>query len=348
MSNPYIGLKKIIGEYLQCTVKRVDIWDIEIICNDQGCIKKVTVDDKGKRQKGPFVTFRASTGEEVASRVFKRKLSNYCSIGIDARIGLGFDKSRSKNRIINKIVYAWEGFKKFIKPSTNMQTVIDRMEYLVEFERVDKGGSPRAGGSTPLRKREGGDTQASSSPLPVINQKVDGVDHEDSGVSERIINGYRVYTREIFQTSKTNRTLTINPINLIGLNIPSYMGGIQNMWDKADIHAPIKALGSEKVKYEKNQDMGDGEIEFLSFTGNLRFGVLERLLTGGGKRVAQGTGPFLISFKQSEDPVNKPLVTYAQVDGEYMQLVNPLFFKISLTPDLPQGKIHTLFKGVKG
>lgn len=36
------------------------------------------------------------------------------------------------------------------------------------------------------------------------------------------------------------------------------------------------------------------------------------------------------------------MVTYAQVDGEYMQLVNPKYFKLSLTVDLPKGKINVL------
>lgn len=42
--------------------------------------------------------------------------------------------------------------------------------------------------------------------------------------------------------------------------------------------------------------------------------------------------------------MNNPLVTYAQVDGEYMQLVNPLFFRVGLSHDLPRGKVNVLFK----
>ena len=122
------------------------------------------------------------------------------------------------------------------------------------------------------------------------------------------------------------------------------------MWNKSDTLAPIKSQNI-RIKYEKRQDMGDGEIEFLSFTDNFRFGLFERLLTGGGKRVAQGrlyltigSGPFLISFIQSTDPVIKPIVTYAQIDGEYMQIVNPLFMKICRSTDLPRGKINAVFK----
>ena len=37
-------------------------------------------------------------------------------------------------------------------------------------------------------------------------------------------------------------------------------------------------------------------------------------------------------------------MTYAQVDGEYMQIVNPTFMKIGLAVDLPRGKINSAFK----
>jgi len=57
---------------------------------------------------------------------FARKMANYCSIGVDARIGLGFDRSRSTNRIVNKMIYAWEGIKKFIRPSMNMHNIIEK------------------------------------------------------------------------------------------------------------------------------------------------------------------------------------------------------------------------------
>lgn len=110
---------------------------------------------------------------------------------------------------------------------------------------------------------------------------------EDPTVDRRMINGFKVYTKEIFRTNKSGKILTINPINLIALNIPSYMGGITNMWDKSGQDVPIGIPG-EKLRIGGLQDMGDGKLEFLSFTDNIRFGILERLLTGGGKRVAQG------------------------------------------------------------
>jgi hypothetical protein len=37
---------------------------------------------------------------------------NYCGIGDDARIGIAFEKKRTKSKTCNKCVYAIEGFKK--------------------------------------------------------------------------------------------------------------------------------------------------------------------------------------------------------------------------------------------
>lgn len=33
-SNPYLGLKSVISDFLNGEVKKVDIWDVEIICNE--------------------------------------------------------------------------------------------------------------------------------------------------------------------------------------------------------------------------------------------------------------------------------------------------------------------------
>lgn len=39
-------------------------------------------------------------------------MSNYFSIGVESRIGLGFEKKRAGNACRNKCIYAWEGIKK--------------------------------------------------------------------------------------------------------------------------------------------------------------------------------------------------------------------------------------------
>ncbi len=44
--------------------------------------------------------------------VYTRLMCNYFSIGIESRIGLGFDKHRTSSAVCNKMWYTWEGLKK--------------------------------------------------------------------------------------------------------------------------------------------------------------------------------------------------------------------------------------------
>lgn len=374
MTSPIEGLKAYISDYLLADVRPIDIWEVEIVCRPAvGCIKTVEDVEGGRRAKKEIMGVDASTGQEVIARSFSRKMANYCSIGIDARIGLGFDKSRSSSRLMNKIVYAWEGMKKFARQNMNMQNIIEKMEILDSFQKIDllaleetlhdrpcAPSSPKATdriqgyhdlqpnafsdhlqlnhphgdlhnhpelpflahcglGSFSSRFYQSPAQQSiSTSPLMVslakpdlISSNTNNLPHRSSETMNentmtelegRTINGYRVTTREIFRTgSEEERTLTIAPVNIIALNIPSYMGGVTGMWDKSTPTSSIKSqegLG----KANNKQDMGDGELEFLSFTGNLQLGVFERLLTGGGKRVAQGRN-FLIRGRSLFDHV---------------------------------------------
>lgn len=59
-------------------------------------------------------------------------MSNYFSIGIESRIGLGFERNRAKSRAANKMVYAWEGFKKLFLKTHRMNNVISHVEEISE------------------------------------------------------------------------------------------------------------------------------------------------------------------------------------------------------------------------
>ena len=97
-------------------------------------------------------------------KTMNKKMSNYFSIGIDARIGIGdkfnykltnnltnnnielllcffhisknilqgFDRHRSNNACCNKVVYCCEGFKKLFLKTPKIKNVIDSLEVLHE------------------------------------------------------------------------------------------------------------------------------------------------------------------------------------------------------------------------
>lgn len=197
---------------MNAEVRKVDIWDVEIHTNEvaqteqAGCIRKVVTDKNGKKQKEPMVTLRRSTGEEVRSRVFRRKMSNYCSIGIDARIGLGFDKNRSKSRWVNKLVYAWEGLKKFLKPSINVASIIEKMETIVAFDRVaeEKGDRPVpvSEPSDPGPVEPEDSSTSKSRPQASRQQRMAQAACRDPTVDQQVVNGYTLYTKQVFQTAQ--------------------------------------------------------------------------------------------------------------------------------------------------
>lgn len=66
-------------------------------------------------------------GEEVIDggvKVFRKSFTNYCSIGMDGRVGYSFDKHRGKSRAMNLIIYACIGFGKSCKPNAKMDKTI--------------------------------------------------------------------------------------------------------------------------------------------------------------------------------------------------------------------------------
>jgi len=52
------------------------------------------------------------------------------SFGIDARIGLGFERNRTSYRCCNQVVYAWEGIKRLLccccRPATKIKEILSR------------------------------------------------------------------------------------------------------------------------------------------------------------------------------------------------------------------------------
>ena len=69
----------------------------------------------------------------------KRCFSNYCSIGIDGRIGYSFDKFRSSSRFMNMAIYSGIGIQKSFKKSTPMNHMIERMYVKRGVESYSEG-----------------------------------------------------------------------------------------------------------------------------------------------------------------------------------------------------------------
>lgn len=73
------------------------------------------------------------------------------------------------------------------------------------------------------------------------------------------------------------------------------MGGVKDIWKKADSKEMEKR---KEIFHEQQSD--DGEIEILSFSSSVGM-ALERVFGGFSSKIAQGGGPYCITFKQCED-----------------------------------------------
>lgn len=94
--------KKIVRKFSYAPFIYIDLWDVKLTVDEkEGQI--LTIQDT---QKKPMME------DEKIVKVMQRTFIGNMSIGQEARVGFGFDKHRTSNRMSNFMIYAWEGLKK--------------------------------------------------------------------------------------------------------------------------------------------------------------------------------------------------------------------------------------------
>ena len=106
---------------MNALVMDFDIWEVEMTVHDAGMFKKGN----------------SSGGKIENDKVIKRCFSNYCSIGIDGRIGYSFDKMRSSSRMMNLAIYGGIGIQKSFKKSAPINQLVEKM-YVKKTIRMTK------------------------------------------------------------------------------------------------------------------------------------------------------------------------------------------------------------------
>jgi diacylglycerol kinase (ATP) len=76
--------------------------------------------------------------EGSALLIHQRLMCNYFSVGVESRIGLGFDKKRTNSAFCNKACYGWEGIKKMfcccgLTRTHKVREVIDNVSIVNEL-----------------------------------------------------------------------------------------------------------------------------------------------------------------------------------------------------------------------
>lgn len=93
-------LKELVSKWLVADVVPHDIWRVTIsVASDQGAVLSVSQKSLSPLELDP------------QKRSFVKLMTNYFSMGTESKIGLGFDKRRTKSRPLNKIMYTVEGLK---------------------------------------------------------------------------------------------------------------------------------------------------------------------------------------------------------------------------------------------
>ncbi|EGR28292.1 hypothetical protein IMG5_179490 [Ichthyophthirius multifiliis] len=327
-------LKKMTLKWIQSIIEEFDIWDIKVETLEvkkyeyqikkeykklikNGHFKKIEkILKNGKTVLQKQIMQQKNSEDKLENiHVLRHKLSNYMSVGADARIGFGFDKNRTKSTCVNKMIYCWEGFKKNFLKTLKMDKVLQGLQQI-----------------------QPDDIESDEVQIVFLQQQ-----QNNNSNSKKIII-FKIFTKFFNQFKEINIddiVLKGDPINILLLNINSYSQGVYDIWKNCRNKLALQKNNNKPIKDTfQEQNFGDGKIEFLSFYSINSIGM-ERIIKGQAHRVGQGGGPFILRFNK-ENNNKQPIVTYFQIDGEYYQVVSPKCIKISKCKQLPRGKIKVM------
>eukprot|EP01053_Blabericola_migrator_P002329 Blabericola_migrator_1__2328@NODE_164_length_12331_cov_134_122880_g142_i0_p7_GENE_NODE_164_length_12331_cov_134_122880_g142_i0NODE_164_length_12331_cov_134_122880_g142_i0_p7_ORF_typecomplete_len292_score37_25DAGK_acc/PF00609_19/7_2e27_NODE_164_length_12331_cov_134_122880_g142_i027913666 len=258
------AFKDLCTQWFSAPIILQDLWDLTIELGGSGVFKQI---DSRTRQKKALMT---SDGQP--SKILNKKVCNYFSVGVESKIGIGFDRHRRRSQLQNKFVYINEGVKKnFFHSKIHVDKIITKM------------------------------TECSNGP--------------DT-------------PRTIFDnTSETARRLQ-KCGSLIAVNIPSFASGL-DVWHHAHrvglVGPDLNGTSDMKQLLKAPQIMGDQKIEWVTFSGVASMGA-EQLMEGHGRRLHQGSGPYLLEFAPDLDLDER---VYFQIDGEFYQMTQPRRLRLS-------------------
>lgn len=329
-NNGLYRFRQLINEWVNADIIEHDIWSVKAVVDSYGCFYKVDsysrkkkVINKQGRGNTKQINHEFSKGVDRGSNTIATELtfrmSNYFSVGVESRIGIGFDRYRTKNAFLNKMRYALEGFKNTFRHTTPVYDIIDKCtlntstsedpDLVISSEKVlfvtDQYAKFKSNSCTCSKgSNELVDTQNS---ISEYNQ---------------VVNHY--------QNSIENPSPTLMPCaSLIFINIPSFASG-NDIWRYCKGNCGIR-FNSRRESVEhmlfEQQKMGDEIIECVSFPSAVAIG-LEIAIKGMGRRVFQNKGPVRLYFKQKNSLATGKKV-YFQVDGEFLIAYHPLYFDVS-------------------
>ena len=323
-----IGIKieyfqRVIYTYLIASEIKIDIWNLKLkVDKNEGKIYDIISNGEIelKDEKNNFLTF------------FSKTFINSMSIGFDAKIGFMFGQRRTRSRICNKVIYAWEAGKNILKglfqKSLGLSSLLESLISL-ENENIEVNND--------------------------FNNYTNDSNYffDDDGFN--MLSNKKIIFESIDKRKKKNYNPTIlkgNPVVIVCQNINFYMGGTEHIWGSSN-QIGIQPCGlkrKEKKLFElklsnkfTNQLSNDRKIEFITYNHGMDMG-LDRVARGNAKKIHQGKGPFVFTFKKILSKAQKKKLNkvYINIDGEFYHLVQPKQIVISLNDKICNGQIKFL------
>jgi len=284
----FAGLCGYVRRWLRAETQPYDIWEVSVRTHKSGSFRFI---DKGKKvcTEGHISRHNIKELPEGGLEMSKY-MCNYFSLGLDARIGVGFDKGRAGSQLANKAVYGWEGTKKLLfKKKGLIANIMESMRLLDSPGTLEKACDGHDQGTFPA--------------------------------------GNVVFTTKNGKSAEGDRLLG-NPVNLIFLNIPSIAGGL-NIWNWSDRNMGTSG-SRELLQAPQSFADGKLEcLSYRSGLGYVLEQLRAPPVSGRGNRVYSGGGPLRLNFKSPTDKdfikgtSHCKGRTYMEVDGEFFIVHEP-------------------------
>ncbi|KAH8738563.1 diacylglycerol kinase [Cryptosporidium ryanae] len=376
LDNPFDNglhrFRQLINDWVTADIIEHDIWSVKAVVDSYGCFykvdsfsrKKKVVNKQGKGGKQGVNHEYMKTidrGSNTIATELTFRMSNYFSVGIESRIGIGFDRNRTKNAFLNKIRYALEGVKNTFRHTTPVYEIIDKCTVCVNNNYSNMENENNENINYKVKSVTGVENTSSLDKVLFVTDRSERL-KKNSCKCAKAANDI-VFTNKngkhdqdhLFCHNSTESGLfpTLLPCaSLIFINIPSFASG-NDIWryckGNCGVRYKFKSESIENMLFEQ-QKMGDERIECVSFPSAVAIG-LEIAIKGMGRRVFQTEGPVRLHFKQKNSLATGRKV-YFQVDGEFLIAYHPLYFDVTHSRRIRvlQGKAektlhgNTLFK----
>ncbi|KAJ3049640.1 hypothetical protein HK097_009390, partial [Rhizophlyctis rosea] len=138
------GLNSMVVDRLEGHPARLDVWEVHIDTYEEGWIREAGKDKKHSN--------------------LKRKMSNYASIGIQGRVGAGFEENRRGSRVLNAMEYTRQSLDMLVHGVTRVNRSIKSI--VVE----DENGHTE---EFPLNKRK--EMRVRKAPVELVIQNIPGM-----------------------------------------------------------------------------------------------------------------------------------------------------------------------------